>query len=830
MAMELFQIFGRIGLNGVDEVNEELIGTADNAKKSTGKMGSTFKKLGAMVATYFAADKVVNFGKACVSAASDVAAEEAAFEQIMGDYADSAEAKMDKVANATGITGTRLTGTMTSLTAKFKGLGFGVEDATDLAARGLQLAADGSAFWDMSLDESTAHLNSFINGSYEGGEAIGLFANDTQMAMFAVEKGLISSTKEWANLDEATKQATRLEYAENMYELSGATGQAAKESEAYLNVQGNLAEAWRQFKAVIGEPILNNIVLPAMQKLVKILPKLADKVKSVIQWFKDLYGWYKEHETLMNALAIAVGTFIAAYEGFKAVKGIINGVKVAMAALNVVMTANPIGLIIAAIAALVAAFIYLWNNCDAFREFWINLWEDVKEIAASVADWFKTAWSDISNWFVTAWNDVSEWFTGAVQSVTDWFKTAWNDVSTFFTELWNGITSFFQSVWDGIVLVIETAIALIVSVIDAAFQLITLPFRLIWDNCKDIIVSAWESIKTFVSNAVNNIKEVITNVFNAVKTFVTNVWDGIKTTITNAFTAAKDTVTTIVNTIKTTISNVFGAVRMFVTTVWDGIKTKITDAITKAKETVTTVVDNIKTKVTNVFNTVKATVSTVWSNIKTAISTPIENAKEKVATVVDSIKTTVTDVFNSVKTKVTTVWNGIKTAISTPINSAKTIVKNAIDKIKGFFDFEFKWPKLKLPHFSFSGSWNPFDWPGKFPKLGVEWYAKGGVLNGPTLFGISPSGNAMVGGEAGPEAVAPIETMMGYVRTAVREETDGLNNQFQKLVGMLSDYFPQIVDKMERQIILDSGVLVGELAGGMDGKLGDINRMKGRGN
>ena len=185
-------------------------------------MSSAFKKIGAAVTTYFAVDKVVDFGKQVVKAAANVSAEASAFEQIMGGYSDTAQKKMNEIADNTGMVASRLTPYMTSMTAKFKGLGFDIGEATDLASDGLNLAADAAAFWDMSLDDSMSHLNSFINGSYEGGEAIGLFANDTQMASYAVSQGLVKQTKDWANLDEATKQATRLEYAQNMMKASGA--------------------------------------------------------------------------------------------------------------------------------------------------------------------------------------------------------------------------------------------------------------------------------------------------------------------------------------------------------------------------------------------------------------------------------------------------------------------------------------------------------------------------------------------------------------------------------------------------------------------------------
>lgn len=585
--MELFKIFARIALNGYDESQQQLESFGESGERSANIFSKGLKKIGKAVVAYLAVDKVVAFGKACVAAASDVAAEEAAFNQIMGTYSNAAQKKMNAIANATGITNTRLTKYMTSLTAKFKGLGNDIETATSLAARGLNIAADASAFWDMSLDDATSHLNSFINGSYEGGEAIGLFANDTQMALYAVEQKLIKNTKAWTNLDEATKQATRLEYAENMMKLSGATGQAAKESDAYLNVQQNLNEAWRQFKATVGEPILRNIVLPAMQKLTVILPRVGEKVQAVIDWFKSLWSWYKEHETAVNALAIAIGVFVISMNTMNIINTVIGWISsmiTAMIGLNSVMMANPILFIISCIAALVAAFIYLWTTCEGFRNFWINLWASVKSAA----------------------------------------------------------------------------------------------------------VAAWEAIKGALSSA--------------------------------------------------------------------------------------------------------------WSSIKSTASS---------------------------------VWNGIKSAIVTPINAAKEKVKSVIDAIKGFFNFQIKWPKIPMPHFSVSPSgWKIGDLlKGSIPRLGIQWYAKGGILTRPTLFGVdSASGKLMAGGEAGREAVAPIDTLIGYVRDAVRAETSAPTERMETLVDMLADFLPRVLAGMERPITLDTGALVSGIGSAMDSELGNINRMKGRGN
>lgn len=301
--MNIFELFGTIAIDNakankaISDTENKASGLSNTMEAAFGKIGSLAKKVGTAVVSAFAVDKIKDFGKDCAETYASIAAEQASFEQIMGDYAYMAQEKMDKVASETGMVSSRLTPYMTSMTAKFKGLGFGVDEATSLAQEGLTIAADASAFWDKSLDESMSHLNSFINGSYEGGEAIGLFANDTQMAAYAVKNGIVKNTKAWSSLDEATKQATRLQYAKDMMAQSGATGQAAKESGEYANVLANLNEHMRQLKGVIGKPILEKLILPAMRTLNKIMPGLTEKTEAFMRRFSDgidkISGYFK---------------------------------------------------------------------------------------------------------------------------------------------------------------------------------------------------------------------------------------------------------------------------------------------------------------------------------------------------------------------------------------------------------------------------------------------------------------------------------------------------------------------------------------------------------
>ena len=557
----------------VSDAKKEIGGLDTQTSKSSNSITQSLAKIGKAMAAAFSVKMIVDFTKELINCASTVAAEQSAYSQIMGNYADEATKKLQQVANETGITDTRLTASMTSMTAKWKGLGYGVEEATTYAQRGLTLAADASAFWDMSLDESTSHLNSFINGSYEGGEAIGLFANDTQMALYAVEKGLISDTKEWANLDEAQKQATRLEYAENMMKASGATGQAAKEAEAYANVQANLNEKWRQFKAQIGEPILQNIVVPAMKLLSAAIDEASEAyetIKTKIDEFKtNLQGvgeWCSEHSTALTLIGIAIAGITAAIIAYNAAaiaKTVIDAAEtVAIWALIAAETAHSIasGIATAATTAFGAAMAFLTSPVTlvilaitaliAIIVLCVKHWDEIKEVAIKV------------------WNKIKEAVSVAVEAVIGFFA----NLKEKATEIWENI---------------KTAIS---EKVDALKTAVTEKFQAIKDGIADKI----EAAKTAVTNKFDQIKTNIGNKIDAAKTAVSNKFDAIKTTISTKVENAKSAVTTKFETMKSNIKTKIDGIKSQVTSVFNSLKDKITSPVESAKNKVKNLVDKIK--------------------------------------------------------------------------------------------------------------------------------------------------------------------------------------------------------------------------------------------
>ena len=128
-------------------------------------------------------------------------------------------------------------------------------------------------------------------------------------------------------------------------------------------------------------------------------------------------------------------------------------------------------------------------------------------------------------------------------------------------------------------------------------------------------------------------------------------------------------------------------------------------------------------------------------------------------------------------------------------------IKGVIDKIKGFFNFEWKLPKIKLPHFKASGEWSLV--PPKVPKFSVDWYANGGILNSPTIFGMNGD-RAMGGGEAGAEAVLPIDLLKTYIR-------DEMQSNNAALAQMIAEALSELTFVIENNIALGDKKLAGIL-------------------
>lgn len=163
-----------------------------------------------------------------------------------------------------------------------------------------------------------------------------------------------------------------------------------------------------------------------------------------------------------------------------------------------------------------------------------------------------------------------------------------------------------------------------------------------------------------------------------------------------------------------------------------------------------------------------AAITEKWDELKTAASTKFSEIKTAIYDKWTEIKTQAVTKLNDLISTVQEKFEGIRTRIDSKIEAVKDIVRNGVEKLKGFFDFEWKLPEIKLPHFSLTGEWS---WnPPSTPTLGVEWYAKamdnGMILNRPTIFGAA-NGKLLAGGEAGAEVVVGANSLASMIAGAV---------------------------------------------------------------
>lgn len=218
------------------------------------------------------ADVVADFAKGTLEAASDVNAAGSQFEQTFGDMEDAARKTLEGISDKTKIAVTRMQGDFTKMYAFTKTAGADSEVAMDIAGRAMEAAADSAAYYDRSIEEVTEQLQSFLKGNYENDAALGISATETTRNAKANEIYATSFNK----LSEAQKVDVLLAMVEAGNAASGALGQAAREADSWVNVQGELNEAIHQFQATLGQPALK-AAIPIVQSITEGIYDLTEK-------------------------------------------------------------------------------------------------------------------------------------------------------------------------------------------------------------------------------------------------------------------------------------------------------------------------------------------------------------------------------------------------------------------------------------------------------------------------------------------------------------------------------------------------------------------------
>ena len=470
---------------------------------------------------------------------------------LSGDAAEEATVKFENFADHTGTDGVKAVDSIADVMHRW---GMDINELDPL----LDDLTTANQSCQMSVDDLTGYLASnstqFQELGYSSDEALAMLISlsdggaNVSTVMSGLTKGIANLSGETDDVPGAFQAAVEAiknsgSVSEALQQQVGDTGKTVEEvfgkkaaQELATNIQNGsfavdewtttlqnndgalqsttenattMSDSWQQ--------AVNNVQMALMSTFAPAIQSVVTAVSGVITQVAQFVQQSPMAQAMIVGIATALGILAAAL----GISAIITMVTKAFALLNTTMLANPVFLVVAAIAALVAGLIYAWNNCETFR-----------------------------NTVTAVFNVVRTFVVNAVTTIQKKVTEVFNKIRTTITTVMNGIKSKITSIWNGI---------------------------------KSTTTNVWNGIKSGISNAINGAKNTVTSVMNGIKSKVTSVWNGIKSTVSNVVNGVKSTISSGFNAAKSTVSNIFGSIKDKIKSVMDGAKNAVSNAISAIK-------------------------------------------------------------------------------------------------------------------------------------------------------------------------------------------------------------------------------------------------------
>lgn len=448
-------------------------------------------------------------------------------------------------------------------------------------------------------------------------------------------------------------------------ELSGKIDNASGASQNMADTQLNNLSG----QLTILKSSLEGLMISIGDILMPLISTITEKIQEVVNWMNSLDESQKERIVKILEIVATIGPLLLIISKvisiITSIISVIKTVTTVIGALNAVMMANPIVLIIAAIAALVAAFVLLWNNCEEFREFWINLWEGIKKVATDV-------WEAISSFFSEIWGTISSVASDIWNGVTSFFSDTWNGIKETASNVWGGIKDFFSNTWNGIKETASTVYNKIKDNIEETNQRTKENWEKVWTGVKGFFSNAWDGIKDTASKAYNKVKDSIVETskknkenwekaWGGIKNFFANSWDSMKNTLNEKFPGLGDKIQGFATDIYNWFSELPGKLlqigKDLINGLWDGISA--------AWDWVSEKVSGIAESVTGVFKDIFG------------IASPSKVMRSQGDYLMQGLAEGMEDSLGLVKDQVNDVAGTINDTLNSALNTSRTLNLNA---------------------------------------------------------------------------------------------------------------------------------------------------------
>lgn len=640
-----------------------------------------------------------------------------------------------------------------------------------------QLAILGQLQTTMSGSEAATKYKSFLNQAASAGEKLGLTFTDANNNLMSTPQILEQLKSKYGDTIDAVekqqlKEAFGTDEAVAMIDLlygdidglSGGIDSMADSMKRGTDVTQEMAEAINNTPAqkfeVLKQQIHNNVeelgngLLPAVNNTM-------DKVSGLIQKGSEWISNNQETvQTIMNVamklgiVLVVLGTVIGVVgtvgKAIMSAKTAITTMKTAWTVLSGAFAASPVGWVVIGIVALVAAFVLLWNKSEAFRNFWIGLFENVKGAVTQ-------AWSTLQPALENLGQNLMKLYEAA-KPILEIIGVIAGAIGTVFVGTFVGAIQGVLAALTPLTNALSSLASFATNVVSAIVAL----FRGDFSGACD-----------FASAAVDDLKNFFINGFNAITSFIGGFVDGFLNVVGGALSAIGIDASSAISGVKETVSNGLNAVKGFFGNIMGA-------AADTAKEKLS----NIKNAYEQNGGGIKGVVAASQEAVKGYFTSGLTFIDNLTGGKLTGIKQKFLDGMNGAKSAVTGVLDNVKSSFQSKLDAAHSVVSGFVGKLKSAFSFNWKLPDLKIPHISISGGVAPFGIAGKgsLPSFDIQWYAKGGVMTKPTIFGAS-GGNLLGGGEAGDEAILPLSALWDKLRQFIQEEINPDNDRDTKSVG-----------------------------------------------